>query len=130
MDKSKKDFSPISPVIEKFSWGSVQVNDYSPFKDAKLYPGGAREWDWKETGTSHDPGIQVSDVLELIERGAQHIVLSKGVLRRLKTCDSTLTYLQEQNINYDILQSEKAVHRYNELVNENIPVGALIHSTC
>jgi len=34
---------------------------------AKLFPGGLREWDWRETGTRHVPGIQHADVQELIE---------------------------------------------------------------
>ena len=29
---------------------------------AKLYPGGARAWDWRETGTRHRPGIQPADI--------------------------------------------------------------------
>ena len=52
-----------SPKILYLSWGRLEVEgqDY-PFKDAKLFPGGAREWDWKETGTGHEPGIQLTDV--------------------------------------------------------------------
>ena len=48
-------------------------------KDAKLYPGGARAWDWRETGTRHDPGIQPTDVAELLDHGAEVVVLSTGV---------------------------------------------------
>ncbi len=39
----------------------------------------ARAWDWYETGTRHDPGVQVVDVDELIERGCSHLVLSRGM---------------------------------------------------
>ncbi len=47
-----------SPKITHLSWGRLEVEGQDgPFKDAKLYPGGAREWDWNETGTSHEPGI-------------------------------------------------------------------------
>jgi hypothetical protein len=28
-----------------------------PYRDAKLFPGGSREWNWRETGTEHVPGI-------------------------------------------------------------------------
>jgi len=38
-------------------------------KDFKLYPGGGREWDWRETNTEHVPGIQHADVQELLENG-------------------------------------------------------------
>jgi len=70
---------PDSQRISLLSWGRIEVEGYPPFKDAKIFPGGAREWDWRETGTRHVPGIQPADVQELIERGARTVVLSKGV---------------------------------------------------
>ena len=67
----------LSPRITNLSWGSLDVEGNS-FRDAKLFPGGSREWDWNETGTRHVPGIQPSDVEELLEHGATVVVLSRG----------------------------------------------------
>lgn len=100
-----------------------------PFKDAKLFPGGAREWDWRETGTEHDPGIQPADLEELLEHGAQIVVLSRGMWQRLRVRPETLALLEQRGVAHDVLQTEQAVRRYNELVRTD-PVGALIHSTC
>lgn len=119
-----------SPLITHFEWGRIDVAGFDqPFKDAKLYPGGAREWDWGETGTRHDPGIQPADVQELLDHGARVIVLSKGVHERLGTCIETLDLLKQQDIEVHVLQTEAAVDRYNELA-ATYAVGALIHSTC
>jgi hypothetical protein len=82
-----------SPRISHLSWGHVEVEGYPPFKDTKVFPGGAREWDWRETGTHHVPGIQPADVQELIEHGAKAVVLSKGIWQRLKVCPETLEVL-------------------------------------
>jgi hypothetical protein len=71
-----------SPRITHLSWGRLEIDDQRSFKDAKLFPGGAREWDWRETGTHHVPGIQPADVEELVDRGATVVVLSKGVWER------------------------------------------------
>src|SRR6476619_5932664 len=81
---------PDSPRISHLSWGRIEVEGHLPFKDAKIFPGGAREWDWRETRTRHVPGIQPADVQELIEHGARTVVLSKGVLERLQVCPETL----------------------------------------
>jgi hypothetical protein len=78
-----------SPRISHLSWGHVEVEGYPPFKDTKVFPGGAREWDWRETGTHHVPGIQPADVQELIEHGVKAVVLSKGIWERLKVCPET-----------------------------------------
>lgn len=118
-----------SPRITAFSWGRLEIEGQGTFKDAKLWPGGAREWDWGETGTSHAPGIQPADVREVVEHGARVVVLSRGVQERLQVMSETLEMLRERNVEAEVLQSEEAVRRYNELAGETA-AGALIHSTC
>jgi hypothetical protein len=66
-----------SPRILHLSWGHIEVESHPPFKDAKVFPGGAREWEWRDTGTRHVPGIQPADVRELIEHSA-----TSGALKR------------------------------------------------
>ena len=118
-----------SPLITHFSWGRLEVEGGKRFKDAKLFPGGSREWDWSETGTDHVPGIQPADVEELLERGAKVVVLSKGINERLQVCSETLEMLKQRGIDFHTLQSEQAVDLYNKL-REKEPVAGLFHSTC
>ena len=40
-----------SPRVVVLAWGKIEVEGAGTFRDAKLFPGGAREWDWRETGT-------------------------------------------------------------------------------
>ena len=118
-----------SPRIRHPSWGRVEVEGRGAFKDAKLYPGGAREWDWRETGTRHVPGIQAADLRELLEHGVEVVVLSKGMLERLQVCPETLELLKRKGIPAHVLPTEDAVRLYNELAAEQ-KVGGLFHSTC
>ncbi len=117
-----------SPRVTHLSWGRLETEG-GAFKDAKLFPGGARDWDWNETGTRHEPGIQPSDVEELLERGATVVVLSKGFHERLRVPERTLRTLEDRGIAVHVKGTEEAVRRYNEL-GETEKVGALIHSTC
>ena len=75
------------------------------------------------------PGIQPADVQELIEHGAEAVVLSKGIWERLNVCPETLDILAKNGIKAEVLQTEAAVERFNEL-RESMPVGGLFHSTC
>ena len=119
-----------SPRITHLSWGQLNVEGKETvYKDAKLFPGGSREWDWNETGTSHNPGIQPADIEELLENGAKVIILSKGINEKLQTDPATIEILEEKGITYHILQTEKAVEKYNQLC-EKEAVGGLFHSTC
>jgi hypothetical protein len=98
--------------------------------DAKLWPGGGRPWDWRETGTHHVPGIQISDVMELIDRGAGVVVLSRGMQLVLQTAPETLAFLEETAIPVHILETREAVRLYNSLRASGQPVAGLFHSTC
>jgi hypothetical protein len=120
---------PEPPRISALSWGRIEVEEVGVFKDLKIYPGGAREWDWNETGTRHSPGIQTGDVEELLSRGVSVLVLGVGMLGRLKVQPDTLATLRGEGVAVHILRTKGAVGLYNEL-REREPVGALLHSTC
>jgi hypothetical protein len=117
-----------SPRVTELAWGRLEVEG-STFKDAKLFPGGARAWDWNETGTRHEPGIQPADVEELLERGTTAVVLSKGFYGRLGVTPEALQMLEDRGVAAHVRQTEEAIALYNEL-RETQKVGALIHSTC
>lgn len=121
---------PHSPRVTHLAWGRLEVEGQdTPFKDVRLFPGGAREWDWRESGTSHTSGIQPADVEGLLERGASVVVLSQGsrggfrcAPRRCNCCRNVLSPSM-------CWATEEAVRVYNQL-SERKPVGALIHTTC
>ena len=74
-----------SPFIKKQACGRVETEgERVSFKDAKLFPGGSRERDWTETGTHHNPSIQVADIQELLDNGATTLILSNGEWGYLK----------------------------------------------
>ena len=117
-----------SPEITRLSWGRLETEDGS-FKDAKLFPGGARDWNWNETGTRHEPGVQPADVEELLEHGATVVILSRGFHERLRVTEEALRTLEGNEIAVYVEETEEAVRLYNEL-RKTEKVGALIHSTC
>ena len=95
---------------------------------------GAKTWDWRETNTRHQPGIQPADLSELFEKDCQIIILSRGIQNMLYTKDETRQELERRGMRqgqeYFILQSEEAVQLYNEYVAQRKRVCAVIHSTC
>ncbi|WP_433206436.1 Mth938-like domain-containing protein [Dactylosporangium sp. CS-047395] len=120
---------PRSPRILSISWGSITVEDHGAFKDAKLWPGGARAWDWNETGTRHSPGTQPADVAELLDAGATVVVLSLGMEERLGVAGETLALLAERGVAVHTAETSEAVELYNSLV-DTAAVAGLFHSTC
>jgi len=119
-----------SPLITHIAWGEMEIEGLGSARDVKLWPGGARAWDWHETGTHHVPGIQVGDVEELVANGAQVVVLSRGMELMLHTCPETMTYLDTRNVAHHFAETNEAVRIYNELARHGSRVGGLFHSTC
>src|SRR3982750_1246196 len=119
-----------SPQINHVSWGRLDVQGQTePYKDAKVFPGGSREWNWRETGTAHKPRIQIADVQELLEHGSKVVVLSRGMAECLHVPRDTLDFLKERQIAVHVLPTKEAAALYNKLA-ETDPVGGLFHTTC
>ncbi len=121
--------TPRSPRIESLAWGQIEIGGFLPFRDAKVYPGGAREWDWTETGTHHVPGIQPVDVEELLRQGARVVVLSRGQQQRLQVAPETLELLKDRGIEVHVLETRQAVDLFNRL-RQKQAVAGLFHTTC
>jgi hypothetical protein len=119
-----------SPLITHISWGKMEIEGIGSGRDFKLWPGGGREWDWSETDTHHEPGIQPADVQELVEQGAQVVVLTRGMELRLHTAPETIQFLDAHSIPYHIEETKAAVDLYNEFAERGVAVGGLFHSTC
>jgi len=120
-------------LITDLTWGNMEVSidgEKQHFKDCKIWPGGAREWRWGETGTHHEPGIQPADIQEILEQDLDAIVLGRGQLGRLKVSAETEALLRERAIDYRVEKTKKAVAVFNELTRSGKRVGGVFHSTC
>ncbi|MEM4658846.1 MAG: hypothetical protein QXX77_10550 [Candidatus Methanosuratincola sp.] len=96
------------PRITHFSWGRLEIEGKDkPFKDAKLYPGGAREFGLERDGNQTYSGNQPSDVIELLEHGVEEVILSVGVYKQLRVCSKTMNLLKERGIPTHVLDTPK-----------------------
>lgn len=119
--------------ITHVAWGTIEVQIESQvlrFKDCKVWPGGAKKWDWTLTGTHHQPGIQPADVQEVVDAGIDVMILSRGMELRLHTCPETEEMLRSRGIEYHIEETTRAVELFNALAKQGKKVGGIFHSTC
>jgi len=121
------------PPITHLSWGRMELSiggrTYT-FKDCKVWPDGAKEWDWDLTGTRHRPGTQPADIEELLASRIEEMVLSRGMQLVLQTCPETEELLRASGIPYHIEETGRAVALFNQLWLEGKRVGGVFHSTC
>ncbi|XP_020363576.1 mth938 domain-containing protein isoform X2 [Oncorhynchus kisutch] len=114
-----------SPEIASLSWGHMKVKGCSSsYKDCKVWPGGSRAWDWRETGT--DP----ADLEEVLQKGVATLVIGRGMSEALQVPPSTVDFVRQRGVELIVLQTEKAITEYNNLVGQGAKVGGIFHSTC
>ncbi|XP_045928866.1 mth938 domain-containing protein isoform X1 [Micropterus dolomieu] len=117
--------------IASLSWGHMKVKGCSSsYKDCKVWPGGSRAWDWRETGTDHYPGVQPADLEEVLKKGIDLLVIGRGMSEALQVPTSTLDFVKQKGVDVRVLQTEKAVAEYNKLAGQGAKVGGVFHSTC
>uniref|UniRef100_A0A8C6WUE8 Mth938 domain-containing protein n=1 Tax=Neogobius melanostomus TaxID=47308 RepID=A0A8C6WUE8_9GOBI len=120
-----------SPEIASLSWGHMKVKGCSSsYKDCKVWPGGSRAWDWRETGTDHHPGVQPADLDELLTKGIDLLVIGRGMSEALQVPGPTLDFVTGRGVEVTVLQTEKAVDEYNRLAAQGRKVAGIFHSTC
>ena len=119
-----------SPRVRSHRWGSIEVEGVGELRDAKLWPGGGRAWDWNETGTQHRPGIQRADLVELLGYRPEVVVLSRGRQRRLETTAAALSLLEDHDVAVVREETSVAIEEYSHLAAEGRRVAALFHTTC
>jgi hypothetical protein len=116
--------------VRRHGWGTIEIDGIGTLRDAKLWPGGGRAWDWNETGTQHRPGIQPAGVMELLEHESDIVVLSRGRQLRLETSPAALSLLDARDVAVIRDETSAAIEEYNRLAAEGRRVGALVHTTC
>lgn len=119
-----------SPRVVDDGWGFVEVEGLGRFRDVKLWPGGGRAWDWRESGTDHQPGILCEDVTELLNHEPELVILSRGREGRLSVSPETLSLLDRRGVPVVREKTDAALATYNRLAGEGRRVAGLFHTTC
>lgn len=120
------------PVITKAVWGQINTQHHgqeSSVRDLKIWPTGTKEWNWNETGTRHNPGIQQADLQELLDH-VDIIILTRGVQSVLQVPQETIDYAIAQGKTVLVGETPVMIDVYNSLVQQGKRVGGLFHSTC
>lgn len=130
--KKAPDNQIAAPYIKSISWGKLVITQKgkdTDYKDAKVWPTQARNWNWKETGTEHQPGIQIADIQEFID-DVDIVILTRGMDLILQVPQETLDYITKLGKSFRVGQTADMVKEYNTLVKKGKKVGGVFHSTC
>jgi hypothetical protein len=69
-------------------------------------------------------------VVNEMQKGCTHVVLTRGMYEKLGVPDATVKWLESKGIKVYVAETRKAVETYNALTQEGKKVGSVIHPTC
>lgn len=125
-----------APIITKAIWGQIDTQHKTKIgavqfsaRDLKIWPTGTKEWNWNETGTRHNPGIQPADMQEFLNN-VDIVILTRGVQSVLQVPQKTIDYAVAQGKIVLIGETPVMIDVYNCLIQQGKRVGGLFHSTC
>jgi len=113
-------------MIEKYSFGRLQVNGKMYSSDLILYPDGSlnSSW-WRRSGHL----LQLEDLERTIEVQPEIVIIGTGANGMMRVERGVVDYLLTQCSRVIVEKTEKAVKDYNELSPHHSVVG-LFHLTC
>lgn len=121
-------------LVTDSKWGSITVGQ-ATFRDVVITPDGCKDWNWRHIygdPMHHNPGIRTQDLDTLIiPCKPDAVVLSRGRDLVLQVNPNLESYLVGKGVKrVYILETSRAITKYNELVQSGVRVAALIHTTC
>ena len=124
--------SALAPQIKNMKWGEIIISQNSAekiYRDARIFPTRSESWDWRKTGTAHNPGIQIADIEDIVSQ-SDIVILTRGVDLVLQVPQETIDYVKSKGRDCRVGQTVEMVALYNKLVNEGKKVGGVFHTTC
>ena len=112
--------------IEKFSFGSITMDGENYASDVMILPPRVIASWRREAG--HRLGM--SDLSEVLKYCPDSLLVGTGVSSMMKVPDSVIRDVESAGIRVEILSTDKACDRFNELMEKGEKVAGAFHLTC
>jgi hypothetical protein len=112
-------------IIENYSFGKIIINGKAYSSDVIIFPDRMNSSWWRLEGHL----LQIPDLKEVIDANLPMVIIGTGFYGTMKVPQQTIEYLQANNIEAYIENTQKAVKQYNEIAPKKQCIAAL-HLTC
>lgn len=119
--------------VVRASWGSIELDNGTTYRDLVVCASGAKEWDWREYRMHHVPGVTALVLERLLSEGASTIVIGCGYDGALAVSEEARRFLRAMPPTIEVIvrTTPAAISLYNARVRlGNWAVAGLFHSTC
>ncbi len=112
--------------IEDYAYGRIVVDGREEHRDLLLTRSGLHPNWWRREGHS----LCLEDLDQVFADTPATLVLGTGTTGRMQPPADVLDQVRARGIDVEVMQTDDAVRRYNELVGLDVDVAAALHLTC
>jgi len=111
--------------IEEFKFGSVKIDGQSYHNDVAVLPPRVMDW-WRKEGHR----LLTKDLAEGLAYQPSTLIVGTGVSGQMWVPEETVSDMESTGIKLEIMTTDKACERFNELFAVGNKVAAALHLTC
>ena len=112
--------------IDSYQFGQITVDGISYSSDVIILGDSVQSNWWREQGHL----LSAEDIQPIIAAKPSTLIVGCGASGLMKVAEETRQLLQEHNIQFEALDTGRAVQRFNELAQAGANVAAVLHLTC
>jgi hypothetical protein len=112
--------------IEGFRFGTIRVDGKDYGSDVVLLPPDVKENWWRNEGHR----LFTADLAEVLAYRPVILVVGKGSSGHMCVPEETVKDMESAGIQVEVLTTDRACERFNELMKKGERVAAALHLTC
>ncbi len=113
-------------LIEKYSFGSININGVIYKKDVIIFPERVFSPWWRDKGHS----LSINDLNDVISYKPEMLIIGTGAYGVMDVPNSTIEFLQDRGIEVKVFNTKEAVNEFNKEIKIGRNVVACLHLTC
>lgn len=111
--------------LKNYRFGRVEGSDREYDSDLIVLDDWTHDW-WRDSGHRVIP----EDLEDLMPKKPARIVFGTGSSGRMSLTPNVKDFLRERGIDFEAMTTDRAIERYNQLVDEDERVAGAFHLTC
>jgi hypothetical protein len=112
--------------IEEFKFGSIKIDGQIYGSDIVLLPPRVMSSWWRKEGHR----LLTDDLAEILAYRPSTLIIGTGTSGQMWVPEETVGDMESAGITMEIMTTDKACDRFNELFAEGEKVAAVMHLTC
>ena len=113
-------------LINSYQFGEIKINNNIYHDDVIIYPDKLNDKWWRDEGHR----LHVSDIKDLKNYDLDMVIIGTGASGRMKVDPKLKEYFDLHDIEYYISNTNEAVKKHNELIEQNKQILTALHLTC